>query len=328
MNKLENIILVACCALSLDGFTEKEVFKNNDSSYFVMEKIESSNIAQWSDFVQTADSKQTGLSRALNFIKGIVEESELAPELLPALTPIDKIKNPAILNLVKNENSADEKILKLRKVSPIIRDMADGISNFKNGLKNYQGSLGDVWIAYLSSRDPQTILSVEEKQKYIEMAMTVLVKEKSPLSMHMGIFRNPFYFVSDEKQHARTSPMLHAFAAKIAKKYYEDLSYMVTTPLGSMATIFKGVLPNGSFAEGMNEKGTWIIRSENDKDTNYNFTLYDRDITDAEKKQVITINDSNRNQYSWLLYRFHQSLTLHPYFVVKIIDLARLFTGI
>lgn len=212
--------------------------------------------------------------------------------------------------------------------------MPDGISNFNNGLGNSLKPLSDVWVAYISLLNPNKKAPNSEKFANIEMAFTVLVKPGSPVSMHTGIFRNPSYFMSNKVQHAKISSMLHAFAARVVREEYPTLKYMITTPQQSMASLFKEVLPKESYAEGMNKPGTWITRAldNNGEPTlahysGYKFEIYARDITHKQKKLELLIDDQNKEDYWWLINRLHESLTLHPYFVVRLGDLANLFTG-
>lgn len=310
--------------ISINLMADRITSRIDDWSYFVLEKVAEQNVNQWYEFVDNANRNQDSWRRNLTIIKGILSAEEL--DDFSFTKPIEKIKNIQIKDLIKNKENP---LLILQKKYTVLREVGDGIGNFKNALGNFSNGQSDVWIAYITLIDPDKKMSKKDKIANIEMAFVVLIKENSPLSMHMGIFRNPSYFMSNKPSHERISSMLHAFAAKATLKNYPSLKYMITTPLSSMSNIFKGVLNPNSYAEGMNKKDTWIQRDKeivsvyND---DFEFALYDRDIEDQQKQLVLLINKENKNQYWWLMSRLHASLDRHPYFVVKINDLANSFT--
>ncbi len=316
--------------ISVDIFAVKIISEKEDGSFLIMEKVDEENINKWYNFVNQAETNRQKWARQLTFVEGVVPLEDLDDDVKPLLIPIEKYKQRT--ELIKNDDNA---LLTLKKKYVIINDVGDGISNFKKALANSSSNLSDVWVAYISLVSPQESISDDDKNAAIEIAMTVLVKKGSPVSMHMGIFRNPSYLMSTKIQHARISPELHAFAAKVSQANYPALKYMITTPLASMANIFKGVLLENSFAEGMNKKGAWVIRDEVGEnkepgtpwDKGFKLALYDRDIKDEQKQLVLLIDDDNKQDYLWLISRLHASLESHPYFVVKLNDLTDSFKG-
>lgn len=314
--------------VSINLMADRITSRIDDWSYFVLEKIDAQNVNQWYEFVNKAAVNDEEWRIKLSMIKDIIPLEKLNKIMMPYMQSIEEIQNQdkEIQDLIKDKGNP---LLVLKKKYTVIREVGDGIGNFRNALGNFSNGQSDVWIAYITLLDPDKEMSKENKIANIEMAFVVLIKENSPLSMHMGIFRNPSYFMSNKPSHERISSMLHAFAAKTTLKNYPSLKYMITTPLSSMSNIFKGVLKPNSYAEGMNKKDTWIERDKeivsvyND---DFEFALYDRDIEDRQKQLVLLINRENKNQYWWLMSRLHTSLDKHPYFVVKIDDLANSFT--
>lgn len=329
-NYIKFILWFLYLTISAELFAIKIISEKEDGSFLIMEKVDGENVNKWNDFANQAEMNRQKWARQLTFVEGVVPLEDLDDDIKPFLIPLEKYKERT--ELIKNDNNA---LLTLKKKYIIINDVGDGIINFKRALANSNSNMSDVWVAYISFLPPEVPVSDNDKNANIEIAMTVLVKEGSPLSMHMGIFRNPSYLMSKKIQHARISPELHAFAAKVSQANYPELKYMITTPLASMASIFKGVLLENSFAEGMNKKGAWVIRDEigeNNKagtpfDSGFKLALYDRDIKDEQKQLVLLIDDHNKQDYWWLISRLHASLEDHPYFVVKIGDLADSFKG-
>jgi hypothetical protein len=327
---IKPISVFFCLTLSINLFATKIISKKEDGSFLIMEKVDGENIHKWHNFVNQAEINQKKWARQLAFVEGVIPLEDLDDSIKPLLISIEKYKQRT--EFIKDDDNA---LLTLKKKYVVINDLGDGISNFKSALANSSSNMSDVWVAYISLLSPEESISDNDKNDNIEIAMTVLAKKGSPLSMHMGIFRNPSYLMSKKIQHPRISPELHAFAAKASQANYPDLKYMITTPLASMANIFRDVLLEDSFAEGMNKKGAWVIRDEmgeNNKpatpfDIGFKLALYDRDITDEQKQLVLLIDDDNKQDYWWLISRLHTSLEAHPYFVVKLSDLADSFKG-
>ena len=130
-----------------------------------------------------------------------------------------------------------------------------------------------IWIAYTSRKDPRVIDHMDNlynelekceeikignfthnsdfqhkhtdiRRKYsieendIEMAFTVFVNKISPISSHVGIFRNYKYFNSKFNPHINLAKELHGFAAHITTIIYRNILYMVTLP----ADIMQGIM--------------------------------------------------------------------------------------
>lgn len=301
--------------------TQIEVLKKDDNLFLVMEKIDKNNIIKWENFAKAALLSVPQWQKKLIFVKGV--EDTVDDLMQQLIKPLDHPLNKMLKELTKD--MADP-IKELKKKYAMLAGIGDGSSNFIRALGNFKNNAADVWVAYISSVDPR----VTDPKDAIEIAMTVSAKEGSPVSMHMGIFRNPDYMMSKQPQHAKVSPELHAYAAKIAMQYYPALDYMVTTPLASMANIFKEILPKESYAEGFNKKDSWIIRDEKHDnkprasyEDGYKFILYDRDVNDAKKQEVLSVDDKNKDKYLWFLAKLHDPIE-YPYFAVRLKDLVKL----
>lgn len=324
INNVKKLFWILYLIFATTAAAEMKVYKQADDLYFVMEKINEENIKQWYEFADKAYRNYEKWNRILTFIEGVVPAEDLDDFGGPFIKPLKEVKNSELKKLIINYT---DPMSELKKKYAILQGIPDGNSNFKKSLGNYTAKSSDVWVAYISSINPAEDENEHNKFDSIEMAMSVLVKQESPVSMHMGIFRNPSYLMSPHPAHARVSPKLHAYAAKIALEKYPSLQVMVTTPLSSMATIFRNILPENSFAEGMNKKGAWIIRDEEEAPANekgFKFILYDRDINDPQKNLILMIDEKNKDDYWWLVSRLHTSLSMHPYFATKLETLASL----
>lgn len=160
----------------------------------------------------------------------------------------------------------------------------DGTSSFDRSLRLFKDGCDkrgqySIWIAYVTRTDPRppnfTIINnsdqinwsneeIEDyKEKYknyiketniyslrsfreddIEMSFSVFANETSPITTHMGIFRNYKYFRSEMKPHINLSMELHGFAAIASKIIYPQIEYMVTKPVDSMVKIMREKLEN------------------------------------------------------------------------------------
>ena len=85
----------------------------------------------------------------------------------------------------------------------------------------------------------------EIKENDIEMVVTVFADAISPITSHMGIFRNYNYFYLNMKPHLGLAMELHGFAASASKQAYPHIQYMVTNPADKMQELMKNEFPIG-----------------------------------------------------------------------------------
>lgn len=83
------------------------------------------------------------------------------------------------------------------------------------------------------------------KNDDIEMTFTVFADINSPITTHMGIFRNYKYFRSSTKPHLNLAMELHGFAGFASKLAYPDIAYMVTNPIDKMQELMRNKLRVG-----------------------------------------------------------------------------------
>ena len=78
-----------------------------------------------------------------------------------------------------------------------------------------------------------------ETYSNIEMSFSLFAKEGIPFTSHAGIFRNGDYFVDASKhRHINLSMLLHGFAAMLSTIFYNNIHYMITSPVDDMLNIF------------------------------------------------------------------------------------------
>lgn len=321
-------ILLILLSLSLQLNAEISISKTNEGVYFVLEKVDKENYKNWSTYAGLAEHLSQSITQKLYFVQDVVRKGEDDAAAKVLEKPIGEIDDPHILSLIKN---APNPVETLKKAYNILNSGLDGLSNFKNALGNVlateENSKSDVWVAYISTLNPASFRNQEEKIHHIEMAFAILVKEGSPVVMHMGIARNPFFMVHSSVRHERISSRLHAFAAKVISATYNSPRYLLTTPLESMAKLLRNVLSKETYSEGMNKESSWIRQKANSTiiDDDFSFELYDREIKNKHKEPVLSLDYQSAHHYHWLFRKLHISLENHPYFVATLKDLSSLF---
>jgi hypothetical protein len=143
--------------------------------------------------------------------------------------------------------------------------ITDGNGSFSHSLSMFNEKNDfDIWIIYASSKlindkDSEIIrgMFIEKNGKSnlyqyesdkridcdsIEMCFSLFIDKISPITTHMGIFRNWKYFSNglfNIKSHKNLSSYLHSFSAKISQLLYKNKKYMITNPVNKMREIFK-----------------------------------------------------------------------------------------
>ena len=140
----------------------------------------------------------------------------------------------------------------------------DGVGSFLHSLSMFNETNNyDIWIIHASSKiidDKFTDLidikikderktnlySYDEAKRIdcdsIEMCFTLFIDKNTPVTTHMGIFRNWKYFgnyLYGIKSHMNLSSYLHSFSAKLTQLLYPKKIYMITNPAHKMREIFK-----------------------------------------------------------------------------------------
>lgn len=83
------------------------------------------------------------------------------------------------------------------------------------------------------------------KNDDIEMIFTVFADVNSPITTHMGIFRNYKYFRSSTNPHLNLAMEMHGFAGFASKLAYPHVAYMVTNPANKMQELMRDQLRVG-----------------------------------------------------------------------------------
>ena len=116
---------------------------------------------------------------------------------------------------------------------------SDGLLGFEESLKHFKSDNPyDIWIIYSIESTAQDFKSYNN----IEMCFSLFIDKISPITTHMGIFRNSKFFTQSKtkyKQHKNLSLYLHSFAAKISQLLFPESPkyYMVTSPVKLMRDI-------------------------------------------------------------------------------------------
>ena len=145
--------------------------------------------------------------------------------------------------------------------------LIDGNSSFLLSLNMFkEKNTYDIWVIFASSKPIDDKDSVIIQNIYIEnstrsnlydhdkikrsdcdsieMCFILFIDKDSPITTHMGIFRNWKYFGTNNgnKCHKNLSSYLHSFSAKISQLLYKNKKYMITNPVTKMREIFKEAL--------------------------------------------------------------------------------------
>lgn len=142
-----------------------------------------------------------------------------------------------------------------------------------------------IWIAYVV-RNVENFERDNLTGNKIEMVFSVFASDESPITTHMGIFRNYRYYISSRRPHIRLSLKLHEFAGYMSKIIYPNVEYMVTNPMKKMQELMRKTFSQGEIWVGSNierEKLKNEIKNIEDDETLIN--------SFADKKDELTIND-------------------------------------
>lgn len=208
-----------------------------------------------------------------------------------------------------------------RKIE-IVRATPDPLSRFKSCMSFFDRDGVDVWSAYVSNSDVNHGFKFEAKEarESIEMAVAVLTHKDAPFQLHMGVHRSPEYMLGQNIAHKRISIDLHSFAAYVLRNISEKRKeFVITTPMKSMADIFKKHLDSNSFQEGANFDGSYIkTRGDTYYDENYEFKLLS---SDNSENQIFKVeNRDGVNEHYWFFY----NTQCVDYFVIKVDSIAKL----
>lgn len=193
---------------------------HKDGLYYVMEKVSSNDerLRFWSDLIE--EDKRIYQSRYCN----IFYNEENIEKMHKSFIPIRDSRDCA--------------------------DLVSGLEQFERIVNNNHGRY-ELWIAFVSTKEIKTLSDIAHNN--IEMYVTVSTDPEAPMTTHMGINRSLKYlynaatlWLKDKTLilHPNLSMNLHAFAAKVIKKIYNNKLYMITKPVKVMAEIFIKKLPH------------------------------------------------------------------------------------
>lgn len=141
-----------------------------------------------------------------------------------------------------------EKALRTGLIQP------DGVTTFRLALKQVSS---DIWIAYAYQGTIDEIKKGHIYKENIEMSMTVLTTDESPIVSHMGISRNPLNICRYKKTnegapHKAISVPFQSFAAQVMREMDPNKAFMVNKPTPIMRSILAAKLPRESYYIGCN----------------------------------------------------------------------------
>lgn len=164
----------------------------------------------------------------------------------------------------------------------------DGTSSFLISLNMLGCSVRNnfsIWIAYVV-RNVENFERDNIVGNNIEMVFSVFASDESPITTHMGIFRNYKYYKSNRHHHIGLSLKLHEFAGYMSKIIYPNVEYMVTNPAGKMQELMRKTFTYGQIWIGSN--------TEREKSKNEIKNIEDDELllnSFADKKDELTIDD-------------------------------------
>lgn len=208
--------------------------------------------------------------------------------------------------------------------SKVIIATREPIWRFKECIEYYNHESVDVWSAYVSTRDVNGKFRYDDKKdgESVEMAVAVLTHKDAPFQVHMGVHRSPEHMLGENIPHGKISIDLHGFAAYILRQFIgQEKQFVITSPMRSMANIFKQHLDPTSYQEGSNFDGSFIKAPEGhryDSNVNYRFELLSSD--DSEKVIFKVESLDGVSQHSW----FFKNTQPLDYFVIKVDSIAKL----
>jgi hypothetical protein len=245
------------------------------------------------------------------------------------------------------------------QISPDKAAIAGGVSiaagSFMPPLKNWQDM--EAWVAYVTNveppkrgfyvfraealfrnKPPESKLEEESNNtqrlrfyklaSHIEMSVGVATSQQAHFQIHKGIFRNLKYMLDGNKEHKGLSAALHGFAAQFSLQHFGSKSYVMTTPMGTMAHILEKNLKKGTFAVNDQFKWSGGTPSINDHDMSYgvhqdfNFKLFDRN---GQLLDHINRNSAHSESgYQWALSTIGMA-SHYPLFVIDMKELAGLW---
>lgn len=145
----------------------------------------------------------------------------------------------------KKQQAVDVMKTQMEKVGKKISDhprrqMAESIGGGMAGFFVFPKQEDGVeqWVTIASSKP---IESNNIDLNDVEMTMMVTTKKDSPISIHMGISRNPWQLFK-EKWNKNISMWMHKFAAKAMQQRYPDKTNVASSPIEKMTELFEAEL--------------------------------------------------------------------------------------
>jgi len=185
-------------------------------------------------------------------------------------------------------------------------------NDIKRALSFYDTA--QVWMAYVTDELPTHRFSFG-KRSHIEMSVAVILDEKSPLEVHLGIARGLRYIENMGAYHKDISILLHGFGAKTILQQYPQKRYVVTNPLQSMAKIFLEKLDHQYisfdrfqggvhgdeliFIQKTKKDPPWIVVQGEKQDKDFKIEFFDNKT--PFKSIFIIDNEAEKKAYAWLL---------------------------
>lgn len=223
------------------------ISKIHDDLFFVMEKLDDTNIASWQEYVRLRYHHEV-----VRPIENKIRQSifHLSVDKDSPLDNLDLFKTKFRYSTSRCDDNPYH-----RKIIPLLSGDA---GSFSRAVRRYVAHhekypTNETWIVYaLSSSNAPTGKCTIETLQNIEMCFTVNTDEDAPFTTHQGIqrslvfmqnyleeeirfYRNP---VDEEARqflwHGRISVWLHKFGLKVTSIKYPEKIYMITQPMSEM----------------------------------------------------------------------------------------------
>jgi hypothetical protein len=286
-NRFNIILIYSLFALNIVAANSVERYvTQKDELFFVLEKVTPENYETWLRFART----QAGLCRKQNYSE-LTKLNEEIKAFERDLEEEQKKEQPSATT-IKNKKECIQLYQSYIAMNSTPNDklataMNDCFKRQEDILIMSKNKGVDVWMGYVSPKNPHDINYGEFLNSDIEMAVTVSSSLDLPMVMYMGISRVPTYMLDKEKvEHKRLAKSLMAFIAGIMAEKKGKL-YMSTVPLRAIYALLSTSLK--FFKTGL-EIDEYMMQQPRDK--NY-WTI----------KNVVgnTIFEGRAPQWSWFV---------------------------
>lgn len=302
-------------------------YAEKNGIYYVLEKVDSSNIDTWNSFILDQQKTYNKMNRSINklffTVKNIFNDEEKYDNFIENYS---QYKKDYYLNLlenkkeeIKNYEDLVDIINKYIPIQEIILNNPDPTAKFKDCLKFYDRA--DAYVGYILDILPTGKFNMDIAPN-LEMFVSMLTDQTAPFQLHMGIARGLRYLDENKEMHGGISVNLHAFMAKAMKEIIDQNKiYFITTPLKQMSEILKKSLSEENIKVGNNNENSPITTiGISPYDENYEFSL-----KDPQWNLIFHVNNKEDITKYWWFFSNTQPSSTHPYTIIELEKLASKF---